>query len=150
MHPVDVFLKNTQEVLGPLNTATAHSRLTRLEFLAGDGTVRQTTYGSGDDATIVVVNFSAKEAQVKSRLGGEVVLPAWGFIVESPRFLAFYALRWAGQDYDRGALFTVRPLDDKNLEQSLRVHIFHAFGPSTIRWKGADYNVQREATKTPQ
>ena len=150
MHPVDVFLKNTQEVLGPLNAATAHDRLTRLEFLTRDGTVRQAVYGSGDDATKVVVNFSQKEAQVTSKLGGEVVLPAWGFIVESPRFLAFYALRWAGQEYGRGALFTVRSLDDKNLEQSLRVRIFHAFGPSTIRWRDSDYNVEREAVKTPQ
>ena len=150
MHPVDVFLKNTQEVLGPLHAATAHSRLTRLEFLTGDGTVRQAIYGSGDDATKVVVNFSPKEAQVKSRLGGEVTLPAWGFIVEGPRFLAFYALRWAGQKYDTGALFTVHSLDNMKLEESLRVRIFHAFGPSTIRWKGTDFNVQREAVKTPQ
>jgi len=150
MHPVDVFLKNTQEVLGPLNAATAHSRLTWLEFLAGDGTVRQATYGSGDDATRVVVNFSQKEAQVKSKLGGEVVLPAWGFVVESPRFLAFYALRWAGQEYDKGALFTVRTLDGTNLEKSQRIRIFHAFGPSTIRWRDTDYQVRREAIKTPQ
>ena len=131
-------------MLGPLNAATAHSRLTRLEFVTRDGTVRQAVYGAGEDATKVIVNFSQKETQVKSKLGGEVVLPAWGFIVEGPRFLAFYALRWAGQEYDRGALFTVRPLDDKNLEESQGVRIFHAFGPSTIRWQGTDYQVRRE------
>jgi hypothetical protein len=150
MHPVDVFLKNTQEVLGPLHAATAHDRLTRLEFLNSDGSVRQAIYGNAENVTRVVVNFGEAEAQVASKPGGDVVLPAWGFIVESPRFVAFYALRWAGQAYDKGAMFTVRPLDDKNLADSTRVRVFHAFGPSTIRWKGTDYNVQREAVKTPQ
>lgn len=144
MHELDIFLKNTQEVLGPLHAVTAHARLTRLEFLSSDGTVRRAIYGAGKDATEVIVNFSEEEAQITSKLGGKVILPAWGFVVEGPRFLAFHARQWGGQDYNRGALFTARSLDDKNLEQSLRVRIFHAFGPSTIRWKGKDYDVRRE------
>jgi len=40
-HPMDVFLKNTQEVLGPLNAATFNQRLTRFEFLTPDRAVRR-------------------------------------------------------------------------------------------------------------
>jgi len=144
LHELDVFLKNTQEVLGPLHAATAHDRLTRLEFLSSDRTVRQAIYGSGEDATKVIVNFSADETEVSSKLGGKVVLPAWGFVIEGPRFLAFHARRWGGQEYGKGALFTVRSLDDKKLEDSLRVRIFHAFGPSTFRWNDRLYDVRRE------
>lgn len=144
LHELDVFLKNTQEVLGPLHAATAHDRLTRLEFLSSDRTVRQAIYGSGEDATKVIVNFSADETEVSSKLGGKVVLPPWGFVIEGPRFLAFHARQWGGREYGRGPLFTVRSLDNKKLEDSLRVRIFHAFGPATIRWKGKDYDVQRE------
>ena len=144
MHPVDVFLKNTHEVLGPLHSATAHQRLTQMEFLTKDLMVREATYGSGQNATKVIVNFGTTEAQVKSKFGGEVVLPPWGFVVEGPRFAAFYARRWAGEEYDAGALFTLQAVDDKRLSDAGRIRIFHAFGPDTIRWKGKDYKVQRE------
>jgi hypothetical protein len=139
-----VFLKNTHEVLGPLHSATAHQRLTQMEFLTKDLMVREATYGSGQNATKVIVNFGTTEAQVKSKFGGEVVLPPWGFVVEGPRFAAFYARRWAGEEYDAGALFTLQAVDDKSLSDAGRIRIFHAFGPDTIRWKGKDYKVQRE------
>jgi hypothetical protein len=41
MHPLDVFLKNTHEVLGPLHRETAHSVLAKLEFLTEDRSVRK-------------------------------------------------------------------------------------------------------------
>jgi len=144
MHPTDVFLKNTHEVLGPLHTATAHDRLMQMEFLTKDLTVRQVTYGAGQSATKVIVNFGTTEAQVTSKLGGDVILPSWGFVVEGPRFAAFYASRWAGEEYPKGALFTLRAMDDRDLNESHRVRIFHGFGHAAIRWKGELYKVQRE------
>lgn len=144
MHPLDVFLKNTHEVLGPLHRETAHAVLTKLEFLTEDRSVRMATYGYGSEATKVTVNFGTKEAKVTSTPGADVILPPWGFTVEGPRFAAFHATRWNGQDYDKGALFTLRATDNTSLNRARRVRVFHAFGPADIRWKNKSYTVQRE------
>ncbi len=150
LHALDVFIKNTQEVLGPLHAVTAHDRLTRLEFLGDDFKLRKATYANGENATVVIVNFSSTEVQVKSSLGGDVVLPPYGFIVEGPRFAAFHARRWNGQDYGRGALFTLRPMDGKDLADARRLRVFHGFGPAELRWKAEIYTVQREQVIRPQ
>ncbi len=144
MHPVDVFLKNTHEVLGPLQRVTAHDRLTRLDLLTDDGAVRQAIYGQGDGATNVTVNFGTNEARVTSSLGGEVALPPWGFLIEGLHFAAFHAHRWGGEDYGEGALFTLQPLDGKSLKEASRVRVFHGFGPATIRWQGRRHDVHRQ------
>jgi hypothetical protein len=150
MHPVDVFLKNTQEILGPLHSETAFNRLGRLELLTPDRTVRQAVYGEGKNATKVIVNFGGTEAKISTTLAGEAILPPWGFIVESPGFAAFYARRWGGIDYPNGALFTLQATDKKSLMQSGSIRIFHGFGPVTITWKGINYDVQREQVIQPK
>jgi len=144
LHPIDAFMKNTHEVLGPLHAATAHSRLTRFDFVTPDGTLRRATYGEGPTATTVVVNFGQKDAETASRYGGAVVLPPWGFVVDSPRFAAFYAKVWNGRTDPGGALFTVQALDGKDLEHSAKVRIFHAFGDPKIPWHGMMCEVRRE------
>lgn len=143
MHPIDAFLKNTHEVLGPLNLATAHQRLTRLEFLSADGSLRRAQYGEGDAATRVVVNFGSQEAAVDSAFGGQVKLPPWGFAIDGPRMAAFYATRWAGRDYPAGAMFAIRSAVD--LKQAAKIRVFHAFGDPAIAWKGRTHQVPREA-----
>jgi len=132
MHPTDVFLKNTHEVLGPLHSETAHAVLTKLEFLTKDFSVRKATYGYGSDETKVIVNFGTTEAKVTTTWGGDVVLPPWGFVVEGPRFAAFHGHCWNGQDYGEGALFTLQAIHKKNLNEAHQVRVFHAFGPATI------------------
>jgi hypothetical protein len=149
MHQLDVFLKNTHEVLGPLHRITAHERLTRLEYLTEDRKLRKATYGHGERATKVIVNFGTTEAKVTSVLGGDVILPPWGFVIEGPGFVAFHARQWAGQDYGKGALFTLRAIDRENLKDTHQVRVFHAFGPATLQWKGDLYRVQREQVIRP-
>jgi len=144
MHPTDVFLKNTHEVLGPLHETTAYDRLTRFDYLNSNRTVKQAIYGHGEKATKVIVNFGTTKAEVKSALGGHVILPPWGFVIESPRFAAFHACWWGGEDYGKGALFTLQPVDNDSLQGADSVRIFHAFGPPTIRWNGVCYKVNRE------
>lgn len=144
LHPYDIFIKNTHEVLGPLNYVTAHQRLTTFEYLTADRTVRRAIYGQGDDATKVTANFGPADAEVVSEIGGRTVLPPWGFLVESPRFVAFHARLWNGQDYGEGALFTIRPTDDKPLKDSAGIRVFHAFGPSALFWQGKACEVKRE------
>jgi hypothetical protein len=144
MHPLDVFMKNTYEVLGPLHSVTAHNTLSKLEFLTEDFTLRRATYGRGEDATQITVNFGTKEAQIESTLGGKVTLPPWGFVIEGSRFVAFHARHWNGQDYGKGTLFTLRPMGNKDLKDADRIRIFHTFGPETIKFKNSLYKVQRE------
>ncbi|MGA2254038.1 MAG: DUF5696 domain-containing protein [Thermoguttaceae bacterium] len=153
LDPTDAFLKTTHEVLGPLHAATAYQRLTRLELLTPDGTVRRATYGEGAESTTATVNFGKTDAVVKSRQGGSVLLPAWGFVVEGPQLTAFYAKRWNGKDYADGALFTLQPIEGDTLSSATRIRIFHGFGDAKINWHGTDYEVRREqvvATKVPQ
>jgi hypothetical protein len=146
LHPTDVFLKNTHEVLGPLHAATAHDRLMRFEFLSPDGSLRRATYGQGDQAIQAVVNFGPNEASVPSRHGKTVLLPAYGFVVDGPRFAAFYAKRWNGRDYPDGALFTLQSLEGAPLDRAAKVRVFHAFGDPRITWQSATHEVVREQT----
>lgn len=145
LHPVDAFLKTTHEVLGPLHAATAHQRLVRLEFLSADKSLRRAQYGQGAEAVTVVVNFGQGDAKAESQHGGQVVLPPFGFVIDGPGLAAFYAKRWNGQDYPDGALFTLRPADQKPLAQSAQVRVFHGFGDPRLAWGGTVHSVQREA-----
>ena len=149
LHPTDVFIKNTHELLAPLHAATAHQRLTQLEFLTPDRAVRRAVYGSADEAVTVVANFGMADARIETRLGGGAVLPPWGVVVEGPRFAAFYARHWGGQDYPDGALFTLQSLDGQPLISSGQVRVFHGFGPATLAWRGRTWTVPREQTIAP-
>lgn len=149
LHPTDAFLKNTQEILGPLHQATAHDRLTRLEFLTPNRAVRRATYAEGNGTTIVV-NFGRDNVPVKSRFGGDAVLPPWGFVVDSPRFAAFYAMQWGGRSYAQGAMFTLQPADDKDLVQAAKVRVFHGYGDPRLNWRGKTVEVRREEITTPE
>ena len=149
MHPLDIFLKNTHEVLGPLHEATAYSRLTKFEYLTEDGNVRRATYGTDEQAVKVTVNFGQAPAEVDSEIAGRTVLPIWGFLIEARRFAGFHARQWNGQDYGNGALFTLRSTDDKPLKDSGNVRVFHAFGPTTLAWRGKTYEVKREEVIKP-
>ena len=134
-HPMDAFLKNTQEVLGPLHQTTAHDRLTRLEFLTPDGTVRRATYGAGFRPTVVTVNFGPADATITSQTGDNVVLPTWGFLVEGPTFRAIYAKKWNSQTCPEGALLTWQDMDGKDLHsKGARIRVYHGFGdPQNVR-----------------
>ena len=131
MHPVDIFVKNTHEVLGPLHELTAYNRLTAFEYVTEDRNVRRATYGEGSQAVKVTVNLGQTPAEITSKTGGRTILPPWGFLVESPRFVAFHARSWKGQDYGNGALFTLRPTDNKDLKDSssIRVALLSACRP---------------------
>jgi hypothetical protein len=143
LHPLDRFLKNTHEVLGPLNRLSSQLLLTDYALLTPDGHVRRSVFG--DHQIEVVVNLGASDYTYRSRRWGDVVLPPDGFLVHAPEFLAFSARQFQGQRYDRVPLFTLHSLDQKPLEQSARVRVFHGFGDARLRWAGRDQEVQREA-----
>jgi hypothetical protein len=132
--PEDRVIKNAWEVLSPLNTLTAQRQLSNHEFLTPDRLVQRTCFG---DAAITVAY--EKPARI-----GDNVVPAYGFIVESPGYVAFCATRYNGLDYTEPALFTVRSLDGKPIAESSQVRIYHGFGNGRIRLLGKEYNVERE------
>lgn len=140
----DRFVKNTHELLGPLAGITAHARLTRLEFADPDRSVRRAIFAqaSGEIAATVTVNFGGSVAAVSSAAGGEVRLPPWGVLIESPGFVAFHALSWAGRQYQAPVLFAIR-------SENGRDRIFHGFGDERITWRGRELSVRRESEFVP-
>ncbi|NQT14657.1 MAG: hypothetical protein HQ582_18010 [Planctomycetes bacterium] len=132
--PVDRVIKNTWEVLSPLNQLTAETPLTNHEFLTNDRLLQRTRFG---DLTVTVAY------EKPARIGDDAV-PPYGFIVRSPRFIAFLATRFAGVDYSSPTLFTVRSLDDRPIAESAKVRVYHGFGDPRLRLFGRDLEVARE------
>jgi hypothetical protein len=143
LHPFDRFVKNTHEILSPVNEITSHARLTRFEFLTADRSIRRSVFGDGD--VEVIANYGKEAYTHQSKSGGDVVLPPLGFVVESKQFLAFCATEYAGVKYDAPALFTIRALDGRAIAQSQRVRVFHGFGDPQLRVGGKNVSVEKEA-----
>ncbi|MEM3647465.1 MAG: hypothetical protein QW334_04900, partial [Thermofilum sp.] len=79
-----------------------------------------------------------------SKMGGEVVLPPFGFLIESPTFIAFHALSWGGVKYEKPVLFTIRSLDGKPISESGKIRVFHGFGEQELRIRGRTCRVAKE------
>jgi len=137
----DRFIKNTYEILSPLNELTSKVRLTHVSFLTPDRKVRRTQFG---ELATAIVNGSAANFTVSSKVGGEVILPPFGFVIESPTFVAFHALEWGGIEYDSSVLFTMRSLDGKPLSESEQIRVFHGFGDTKLSWKDKIMEVRKE------
>ena len=97
----DRVIKNVWEVLSPLNRMTAELPLDDHKFLTPDRLVQQTRFGD----VMITVAFE-KPADI-----GDHRVPANGFIVESPLYVAFCATRYNGVDYASPTLFTAQSLD---------------------------------------
>lgn len=145
LHPMDQFLKNTHEILSPLNEITSRLPLSHHQFLTTERTVQRSIFGDGDEAVEVVVNMGSQEFTHRSRLGGQVRLPPYGFVVEGPSFAAFHALDWNGLRYEKAPLFTLRSLDGNALATSQKVRVFHGFGDARLKLGQREHQVPREA-----
>ncbi len=135
MHPTDRMIKNTYEVLSYLNRITFDSPMTDHARLTPDGSLQMSRFGD----VRVVVNYGPQERELDGAL-----LPAYGFVIEGPTFIAFHALRYAGVEYPGGALFTARSLDGAPIASSSQVRIYHGFGPTRLRIAGREFEVARE------
>lgn len=133
LHPVDRFVKNTYEILSPLNEITARMRLTQHQFLSADRKVQRTVFGEGEGAVAVVINAGAKPYQHQSKLGGLVELPPYGFVIESATFVAWHAVTWNGVRYDSPVFFTLRSQDGQAINRSKSVRIYHGFGDDRLK-----------------
>ena len=130
----DRVIKNSWEVLSPLNVITAEMPLASHEFVTADRMVQRTRFG---DVTVTVAYQRPAEIEGNA-------LPANGFIIESPQFVAFCATRFGGIEYGTPALFTARSLDGKPIAESSRVRIYHGFGDLRIKLSGKQFEVARE------
>jgi hypothetical protein len=132
--PADRVIKNAYEVLSPLNRMTADVPMTSHEFLTDDRLLQRTSFG---DLTITVAYDRPSHI-------GDNMVPAYGFIAESPKFVAFCATRYNGIDYATPTLFTARSVDGKPIAESAKVRIYHGFGDPRIRLFGREFKVVRE------
>ncbi len=142
LHPLDRFMKNTHEILAPVNRLSAQMLLTEHQLLTADGLVRRSVFG--DQRIEVVANLGEKDYTYRSQRWGDVVLPPDGFLAHGPEFLAFHAREFQGRRYERAPLFTVSSPDGAALEQAARVRIFHGFGDPRLTWQGRELEVKRE------
>lgn len=141
----DRFIKNTQEILGPINKRTSMALIDQYEFLDSARTIRRTVFNNG---ITVVVNGSSENFSLHSNVGGEVILPPYGLIAEAEDFTAFVALAWGGLSYDSPTLFTLTSLDGKPLSDSTRVRVYHGFGSTVLNWNQTQCVVRREEVLT--
>jgi len=146
---MDRFIKNTHEVLSPLNELTARMQMTQHEFLTSDRTIERTVFGEGAGQVQAIVNASATNFVCSSKSGGQVTLPPFGFLIESATFVGFHALSWGDLRYNSPVMFTLRSLDNQPLSTSHQVRVFHAFGDEQIRFGHSTREVQREEILDP-
>ncbi len=137
--PVDRFLKNSYEVLSHTHRAIGDAPMTDHRFLRGDRSAEWSRFGDVE----VTVNYSDAPLRL-----GHTVLGRNGFLVQSPRFVAFHALAFGGVEYPSGACFTLKSLDGLPLGESKRLRVFHAFGDPSVRLPDAISEVARETVIT--
>lgn len=115
----DRFIKNTYEILSPLSRITAHTPMTAHEFLTPDRKVERSRFGDVE----ITVNYGEKPYRA-----GKTVLPRWGFLVQSPTFVAFYATEYRGKKLSSPTMLSAWAVDGKPLSKSANVRIHRAFG----------------------
>ncbi|MGQ9730134.1 MAG: DUF5696 domain-containing protein [Candidatus Zipacnadales bacterium] len=136
LHPTDRFIRNTYEVLSPLNQLTAHTPMTAHEFLSADPHVERSEFGEVE----IIVNYGPHPYALQG-----VELPQWGFIVRSPTFVAFHATKFGALTYSPSAMFVLQSLDGKPIVESNRVRVYHAFGAPQLRIGGKEFTIERVA-----
>jgi len=149
LHEMDRFIKNTYEILSPLNELTARLPMTSHQFLSSDGKVQRSVFGEGAGQVNVTVNLGESDYTCNSPLGGELRLPGFGFLAESPQFVAFYSRSWNGSEFASPALFTLRSADAQPLRGSHKVRLFHGFGDENIHLGKNRLAVVREEIVDP-
>ena len=103
---VDQFIKNTCEVLSPLNRIAGVLPMTGHRYLTPDRKVETTRFG-GD--VQVTVNYGAADYRMKN-----AVLPQYGFLVESPKLVAFHAASYGGKTWSEPTLLVAHALDGRS------------------------------------
>jgi hypothetical protein len=133
LNQTDRFIRNTYEVLSPLNRITAHTPMTGHEFLTTDRKVERTHFGDVE----ITVNYGG----IPYRMD-HAVLPRYGFLIESPTFVAFHAIEYAGVRFSEPTMLTARSMDGKPLSKSGDVKLYPAFGDHKVKIAGRDFTAR--------
>ena len=123
-------------MLSPLGRDTALLPMTDHRFVTADRKVESTRFGND---TNITVNYGEADYATP-----HAVLPQWGFLIESPALVAFYARSYGGRQYAEPALFVIRSLDGKPLATSHQVRIYHGFGDTRVEFRGQSLEVATE------
>lgn len=134
----DRFIKNSYEVLSPLNRLTATLPMTNHRFLTPDRSVEQTVFA---DSVEITVNYGADNFVME-----ETVLPRYGFLIKSPTLVAFYASKYGRVSYSDPALFVLRSLDGQPLSTSGKVAAYHGFGNKRLDLRGEIVEVKESSS----
>jgi hypothetical protein len=110
--------------------------MTGHRFVTPDRKVESTRFGADIHIT---VNYGQADYATP-----QAVLPQWGFLIEGPALVAFYARSYGGLQYAEPALFVIRSLDGKPLASSRQVRIYHGFGDSRVEFRGKTLEVATE------
>jgi hypothetical protein len=87
------------------------------------------------------VNYGEKDYATKN-----AVLPQYGFLIESPKLIAYYARGYKDRTYKDPPLIVIRSMDDQPLTDSPKVRIYRGFGDKAVDWKGRLVEVETETT----
>jgi hypothetical protein len=110
--------------------------MTGHRFLTPDRKVETTRFGNDVNIT---VNYGDSEYSTP-----RAVLPQYGFLIESPTLVAYYARSYRELKYSEPALFVLRSMDGKPLASSGQVRIYHGFGDTRVEFRGKTVEVQTE------
>ena len=135
---METFIQNTYEVLSPLNRLTATLPMTDHRFRTADRMVESTRFGADVE---ISANYGTADYSTP-----RATLPPYGFLVESPTLIAFYARTYGKLTFSEPTLFVIRSLDGQPLSSSSRVRFYRAFGDRRIEWKGHMVEVDKEKT----
>ena len=124
----DGFIKNTYEVLSPLNRLTALMPMTDHRFLSANRKAECTRFGENVD---ISVNYDSADLVLKN-----AVLPQYGFLIESPTLLAFHARGYGAVKFTQPTMLVLRSRDGKDLKSSRDVQMYSAFGDRPDKWDG--------------
>jgi hypothetical protein len=133
---IDQFIKNTYEFLSPLHRLTATKAMNHHEFLTDDRTVEKTVF---DTDVEVIVNYGERDFS-----SGDVVLPQWGFLIRSPKLVAFCARSYDGLDYEEPTLFVIESRENLALSDSGKIRIYRGFGGDSVMLNGKTVTVDVE------
>jgi hypothetical protein len=124
----DGFIKNTYEVLSPLNLLTALMPMTDHRFLTANRKAERTRFGQDVEIT---VNYDTADLVLKN-----AVLPQYGFLIESPTLVAFHARGYGAMKFTQPTMLVIRSTDGRPLKSSRNIQMYSAFGYRPVKWNG--------------
>jgi len=140
-HPVDILLKNIEEIFSPFRKLILSKKLTRFENLDRKA---QVFYAEFNDDVEVVINYSSETYEYFSHLYGKTFLPSYGYIISSDKFLSFHAFGINDYKVDSPMLVSVRTLDGKEFKSTTKIKVYHAFGPVQFKFMRKIISVEGE------